>query len=379
MKDKVKVLEIMHGLAPGGIESFVLNMHENIDKSNLDIRFAIACHGKQHHEERVLNQGGVIYRTNDLNGIKNILKHFFSLIKLLKKEGPFDVVHSHIDFFNGINMVAAFIAGVPIRVAHAHNTNSAHTQNEAPSLGIKMYRKVMRILVNTFSTSRLGCCREANIYLYGQNLGNDDNSIVIHNGVDIEKFSYKNCPPIENVSIDKEKINLITIGRICEQKNSKFIVEIINELSKIRDDIHLYWVGKGPQEEDVKKLIEEYKLESNITLLGVRKDIPQLLSNMNYMLFPSKWEGLPVTLVETQVANVPCFVSDKITTEANLGLCTTISLEKNAQQWAREINKYINEKSYNYKIDNDKLNKFNIKEVVKDIEQIYISNNRSLA
>lgn len=379
MKDKVKVLEIMHGLAPGGIESFVLNMYENIDKSNLDIRFSIACHGKQHHEERVVNQGGIIYRTSDLNGIKNIITHFFRLIKLLKQEGPFDVVHSHIDFFNGINMLAAFIAGVPMRIAHAHNTNSAHTQNERPSIKIRCYRKVMRTLVNIFSTTRLGCCREANLYLYGPNLGNDNNSIVIYNGVNLDQFYNKNSMSVNDLNIDNEKINFITIGRMCEQKNSKFIVKIMRELSKIREDIHLYWVGRGPHEKEIEELIKRYDLEQKITLLGTRKDISQLLSNMDFMIFPSKWEGLPVTLVETQVANVPCFISNKITNEANLGLCTTISLEDDEKEWAMKINKYINEKSYNMTINKNKIDKFNIKEVVKDIENIYISKNRSLA
>ncbi len=362
MKEKVKVLEIMHGLAPGGIESFVLNMYESIDKSNLDIRFAIACHGKQHHEDRVLNQGGVI----------NISTHFFRLIKLLKEEGPFDVVHSHIDFFNGINMLAAFIAGVPMRIAHAHNTNSAHTQSETPSIKIRLYRMVMRTLVNIFSTNRLGCCREANLYLYGSNLGNELNSTVIYNGVNIDQFYNENSINIDDLNMDNKKINFITIGRMCEQKNSKFIVKVINELNKIRDDIHLYWVGQGPHEKDVKELIKKYNLEQKITLLETRKDISQLLSNMDFMIFPSKWEGLPVTLIETQVANVPCFISDNITNESNLGLCTRISLEKDEYQWAQEINKHINEKSYNNEIDYDKYNKFDISEVANQIKKIYM-------
>ena len=60
-------------------------------------------------------------------------------------------------------------------------------------------------------------------------------------------------------------------------------------------------------------MIKENKLEDNIKLLGLRKDIPDLLSEMDFMLFPSKWEGLPVTLVEAQASGLPCFISNKIT------------------------------------------------------------------
>lgn len=363
MKKKIRVLEITHGLAPGGIESFVINVFENINKENLDINFAIACEGEQYHEERILSQKAKIYRTNDLNGIKNIFKHFFRLIRLLKSEGPFDVVHTHIDFFNGVNLLAAFIAGVPVRISHAHNTNSAHTDKEEVSLFIKLYRFMMRCLINTFATVKLGCSKDANIYMYGKN--NCENSTVIYNGIDLEKFKYKDR------KISDDSLNFITIGRMCEQKNSLFIVKIVNELKKINKNIHLSWVGKGPLEEEIKLLIKENKLEDNIELLGLRKDIPDLLSEMDFMLFPSKWEGLPVTLIEAQASGLPCFISNKITDEADLGLCTITDINKDEKEWAYTINSLIESRSYNNDINTTGLNLFDINKVSDIIKNIY--------
>lgn len=90
-KNKVRVLEISHGLASGGIESFLINIFENIDREKIEISFALACEGKQFYEDKVISEGAKVYHTSDLNGIKNIVRHFFRLIKVLKKEGPFDV------------------------------------------------------------------------------------------------------------------------------------------------------------------------------------------------------------------------------------------------------------------------------------------------
>ena len=146
----------------------------------------------------------------------------------------------------------------------------------------------------------------------------------------------------------------------------------MNELVKLNNNFHLYWIGKGPQEDEINKLISEYKLEDKITLLGSRKDVPNIMTKMDFMIFPSKWEGLPVTLVEAQVANLPCFISDKITDEADLGLCTVISLDNNESEWADSINRYIKSSTYNKKVLEDKINSFNIKNVVKDIEEIYL-------
>ena len=363
---KIRVLEVCHGLAPGGIESFLLNVFENIDKDKFEISFALACEGKQFYEDKLISEGAKVYHTSDLNGAKNIIKHFFRLIKLLKKEGPFDIVHTNIDFFNGVNLLAAFVAGVPIRISHSHNTNSAHARTVGAKLPIRIYRNVMRAIINTLSTKRLGCSKDANLYMYGDKV---KDSIVINNGIDFSKF--KSDDEIKDFKINQDEINFITVGRICEQKNSIFIMKVMNELVKLNNKFHLYWIGKGPQEEEVKNLINKYKLENNITLLGARRDVANILKKMNFMIFPSKWEGLPVTLIESQVANLPCFISDKITKEADLGLCTVISLEKDEKQWAKKINDHIKYNTFNKKIIEEKMNSFNIKNVVKDIEKIY--------
>ena len=109
-------------------------------------------------------------------------------------------------------------------------------------------------------------------------------AVVINNGVDFDKFI--SSSEINNLSIDSNEINFVTVGRMCEQKNSIFIVKVMNELIKINKSIHLYWIGKGPQEEEVKKLIKKYKIEKNITLLGSRRDVPNILTKMDFMLFP---------------------------------------------------------------------------------------------
>lgn len=298
------------------------------------------------------------------------IKHFFKLIKLLKYEETFDVVHTHIDFFNGINLLAAFIAKVPIRISHSHNTNSANTQKEKNSVFVKIYRMCMRVLINLFATDIMGCSEDANKYMYGKRY---KKAKVIYNGLDIDKF--KNRLNTKEELVIGNKINLITIGRICEQKNSKFIVEIINDLCKVNKNICLKWIGKGPQEQEVKSLIKKYNLENYIELLGTCNNIPEILSKMDYMIFPSKWEGLGIALIEAQLASVPCFISDKIPNEADLGLCNIISLERSSKEWADNINNYINKNTFNKSINKEKAEKYDIKNIITILEKMYSRNN----
>lgn len=368
--DKIKVLQVTSGLSTEGIGTFVLNTYENINKEKVSVSFALATDWTQHHEHRIIESGGKIYRTAEIGrGIPGIVKHFTNLIKLLKKEGPFDVVHSHMDFFNGLNVLAAFLAGVPIRISHAHKA----VNKEYLRFTKRLYNVLMKILISVFSTHKIGCSTIANEYMHTSKWNIHKNSQVLLNGIDLNKFSFdiNYNKYLINFNIKKTNLNLITIGRIDEPKNPFFIVEVIKELKKIRNNIHLYWVGSGSLEEKVKGLVTKYNLAGDITFLGVRDDVPEILKNMDYMLFPSKWEGLGIVLVEAQALRVPCFISDNISNEVNLGLCKTISLNKDAGTWALEINDFVSNQTNLLNIDEKKLYKFDIRNTTKELEKIY--------
>ena len=175
----------------------------------------------------------------------------------------------------------------------------------------------------------------------------------------------------------KKVLNFITIGRMDNQKNPLFIVKIIKELKEIRNNIHLYWVGSGSLEKEVKKLANEYGLKDNISFLGVRDDVDEILPLMDFMLFPSKWEGLPIVLLEAQASGIPCFISNTITQEVDLGLCTVLPLNEDEKMWANKINQYISTNSFNNKLKKEKLKKFDIKNTVQEMEDIYIKSKGS--
>ncbi|WP_338449842.1 glycosyltransferase [Niallia oryzisoli] len=372
MGHRIKVMQISSGLSTEGIGTFVLNTYENMNKENFDVSFALATDWKQHHEQRIIDYGGKIYRTAEIGkGLPGIIKHFINLIKILKKEGPFDVVHSHMDFFNGINVLAAFIAGVPVRISHAH---VSVTDQNTP-LFKKLYNITMKLLISTFSSLKIGCSVEANQYMNDLKWM-ENKSKVIFNGIDLNRFSgdKKHTKLKDNLKLDADRINFITIGRIDPPKNPLFIVKIIKELKKIKSNIHLYWIGTGSLEKEVKQLVIQYELEGYISFLGTRDDVAEILSLMDFMLFPSKWEGLGIVLIEAQASGIPCFISNTIPKEADLGLCTVLSLDEDAESWAKKINQYINSKTYNNRIISEHLKKYNIKNTTKEIESIYLKN-----
>lgn len=364
MKKKIKVLEVTSGISTEGIGQFLLNVYENINKEDIEINFALATKYEQYYEKRLIDQGAKIFRTYEIgDGFIAKIKHFNNLMKILRKYGPFDVIHTHMDFFNGINLLAGFICRVPVRISHAHLS----TDKSQLSKFKKVYNFFMRSLIRIFATNKLGCSNEANKYINGVGV-NDDKSIVVNNGISFERFNNK----YKKRFVQDETVKFITIGRIEEVKNPFFIVDIINEFYILRKDVELLWVGVGTLESEVKRRIAEYNLSDNVKMLGRRDDVDLILQEVDFMLFPSKYEGLGIALVEAQLAGIPAFISNTIPKEADLGLCTILELEDSAKEWARKIDLYIREKKYNNCLDNSKASKFNIKETVKDLEDIYI-------
>lgn len=116
--------------------------------------------------------------------------------------------------------------------------------------------------------------------------------------------------------------------------------------------------------------MKEEHLEKHIHFLGRREDISELLQQNDFFLFPSLFEGLPITLIEAQASGLECFISDTITKEVNVGLCQYLSLEKSAREWAAYISEQLDnrdKKGYDAKL----LDQFDIKNTVKRLEEIY--------
>jgi glycosyltransferase involved in cell wall biosynthesis len=122
-------------------------------------------------------------------------------------------------------------------------------------------------------------------------------------------------------------------------KNHAKIVEVAKNVCASDREAHFLLVGDGPLREDVEAAITSAGLRKHFTFTGVRSDVPRLLRAMDTFVFPSKYEGLPIALLEAQFAGLPCVVSDTITPEATLdsGMVTRMPLAAPAAEWANVV------------------------------------------
>ena len=138
----------------------------------------------------------------------------------------------------------------------------------------------------------------------------------------------------------------------------------------MKKNCKLTLVGEGPLKSEILENIKLYNLQEKVEILSATSNIPQVLAKSHYAIFPSIYEGFGISVLEFQVMNLPCFISDSVPREVDLGLCEFLSLNRNESFWAEYIINYIdndtNERNVNSK-------RIDIRNISLEIEKIYYS------
>lgn len=346
-----KILHVIGGLDAGGAETFIMNIYRNIDKTKYQFDFFI---NTQHHcfyEEEAQKLGATIYRT--VMKSKKPIKYIRDLNKVLKEEN-YDAVHIHTT--NAYAAIPLFVikkAKIPIRIVHSHNSRD----------NISLYlQRILRCYLNHGLTKNLACSKKAGEWMFGKKQGDVQ---IINNAIDIKRFEYNSLKRFiirKELMIDDEKIVFLHVGRFSKQKNHKRLVDIFAEVHKKNPNTILLLIGDGELFEIIKQYTKEINLEKSICFIGIIKNVEDYLSAADIFLFPSIYEGLPLTLVEAQANGLHCFISDSITDEVCLTpLITKISLNQTDEYWCDVIKhefknnegergKYLNNFDKNYDI-----------------------------
>lgn len=316
------------------------------------------------YDDEIEKMGGKIYY---FPRITNIVKYNLQLDNFFKTHREYKIVHSHMSEL-GLNAVfSAKKNRVPIRINHAHSKPRYID-------GKLVIKNIMKRIMKPLCTHLFSCSKEAAEWLYGEN---ENKVFYLKNAIDSGQFSFcieKQKAIREQLGISENSIVYGHIGRFTKEKNHRFIVEIFSEIHKRNPEVILLFVGDGPLKEELENDVKSSNLKDSIYFLGVRKDIPDLLQSMDVMIFPSLYEGLPVTLVEAQCSGLHCLISDQISEEAVLipELITKMSLETTAAEWAKMAESLSTYERRSFRREIINLG-FDIKENARWLEQFYIS------
>ena len=194
----------------------------------------------------------------------------------------------------------------------------------------------------------------------------------MNNAIDTDRFTYDE--QIRNQYRDmfnlKDEKVFIQVGRMSEQKNYLFTLDIFADYLKEDPRAKLFLVGNGELREAIDQKIIELHLVNNVTVLEYRNDVDHLLQMADVFLMPSLFEGLSVAAVEAQASGIRCLLSDKCDRNVNItGLCEFLPLEK--EKWIQAMKEETGLRPYT-KEDIIKAG-FDVKTTAKWLEEFYRS------
>ena len=360
--DPVRVLNLFTIMDRGGAETMVMNYYRNIDRTKVQFDFLVHRKSEGAYDDEIRKLGGRVYYFPRLTEVVRYNKELNNLFETHKE---YKIVHSHMSELGLFAFYFAKKHKIPVRICHAHNA-PAKTDLKV------MVKNVMKKMMKPLCTHFFSCSREAAEWLYGSN----DQVIYLKNAIETEKFSYSvkaKKAVRSHFSIGEKTIVYGHVGRFHEQKNHLFLLEVFKEILDKQPDSLLLLVGDGPIKKQAEEKAKKIGISENVLFLGVRNDVSELMQAMDLMIFPSLYEGLPVTLVEAQCSGLRCLISEQISKEAILipDLITEMSLERSASDWAKWAISLSCYERHSFARNIADLG-FDVKENVKWLEQFYL-------
>lgn len=370
VKGKAKILHVVGGMNIGGTETMLMNLYREVYKF-IQFDFVSYYDKDGYYDDEIRSLGGNIIKLEAPSKV-SIFKSIKDLKNVIKDEETYKAIHIHTLFNCGIGVLASYLAGVDIRISHAHTISDS---NE----GIikKIYIFLMRSIIRTFSTNYLACSDSAGKYLFGNNIVSNKKYKRLPNYIDYEKFINCNSDGSirEELGIEKKDIVVGHVGRFIKAKNHEFLIDVIAKLISNNPKVKGVLVGTGDLEKEIKVKIKKLRLEEQIYILGIRDDIDKIVNEIDLFILPSIYEGLGLVLLEAQAAGVPCLVSESIQPEADLqvGLLKKLNLSDDLEIWINAALEMINIP----KIDNENIRNsfeekgYKIENIVNELTNVY--------
>lgn len=274
----MKILYLITGLGLGGAEKVVCDLADNMVKKGHKVKIAYLTGSVVVRPEN--NSIELIYL--NLNSVSSFYSAFKNYRKILSLFKP-DLVHSHMVHANIFARINRIGCAIPKLICTAHNSN------EGGRLRMIAYR-----LTNFLSDFNSNVSQEATESLISKGAFNQNNLTTVYNGIDLSKFkSFK-------TEKKNDEIMILSVGRFNEQKDYPNLFRAIKILkdNNLIEKIKFYIAGDGELRSELEQLIKVLNISDNVTLLGIRSDVPELMNQAHFFVLPSKFEGFGLVVAE---------------------------------------------------------------------------------
>lgn len=336
----IKVLMIVHEMNRGGIENFIMNLYRNIDRNKINFDFVEHTNKKCAFDDEIESLGGKIYHCPDYRVI-NHFEYSKWWNSFFKEHNEYKVIHSHLDSSANIHLRIAKKYGL-ITIAHSHSSSEG--------FGFRaIVKSFLKIGFNNCCDYKFACSKESGEWLFGKKVCYK----VLNNGIESEKYIFnENQRNLlrNHLNIKNDEFVLGHIGRLDKNKNVTFILDILKELNDLGIKSKFVSAGQGSEYDCLVSKSKALNIENDVFFLGLRDDINVVVQLFDVFVFPSFYEGFPVSAIEAQASGLKCLLSDTISKEVDItGNVEFMSLGNSPREWAEKIKTMLPYKRENTK------------------------------
>lgn len=326
----IRVLHIVGSMHPGGMENFVMNLYRNIDRTKIQFDFITHTKSDSEYVREIKELGGHIYQLPRLTS--RPLANLRGIRRIVKENGYVAVVRHTPNALVIPQLLAAKSAG-SIAICHSHSTSNAKMT----------IHRIGRFVMKHSDVRRFACSAPAGEWMYGSKPCQ-----IVHNAIDLERFSFdegRRNRIREEFQLTDEQPVFGHIGNFLTVKNHSYLLKIYAAIAGEMPSARFFCIGDGDLRDTMMQEAVSLGIDDKVIFTGRRCDAENFLSAMDVLIFPSIYEGLPLTLIEAQVAGLPILASDVINHEAEVtkGLLSWQSIKESEEVWAEEALKLWSE------------------------------------
>lgn len=353
----IRVVHVLGDLSTGGVESFVMEIYRNIDKTKIQFDFLIHNMKNEKCRQEIEKLGGRILLIDKFN-FKNPLKYIRDLDSILEKHKEISILHCH---FRGTEPII-------IKRAKKHGLMTiSHNHGPQNYSWFKTFlRNIFKNQVLKHSDLKLACSDQVGTDFFGK-----DSYIKINNGIDLGKYKF-NDEIRQKIRRDLNISNnyvLINVGTLSEIKNQEFLIRLMPGLVKEDSSTKLVLAGDGDLMMDLENLSKDLGVSDKVIFLGDSDMVNVLLMGGDLFLFPSLREGLGIAAIEAQASGLKSILSTNVPSEVNV-TDKSIFLDLDEKKWIQEI---IKNKNYKREDDSEQIKDagYDIKLSALDLSFLY--------
>lgn len=308
---KIKVIHFTIANSGGGITKYILRLWKYIDRNKFQFDFVTMSKTLDFAEELEKEGCKIYYLTTYAEDDR---EQFEREVRNILKDGEYDVMYLHTSWWRGFVLEEiGKEVGIPKIIVHSHNTNVHIRENQSREEAINLHYQQREFLSEDIATDFLACSTEAADWLYDNKINKEKIQIIPY-AIELEEYQFDLQIREEyrkKLSI-KDEFVIGHVGRFAFQKNHDFLIEVFKEIVKINDNVKLLLIGIGELEDTIKDKVNNLGLQDKVIFTGKREDINCLMQAMDLFVFPSRFEGFGIVLIEAQAAGLKCIVSEEI-------------------------------------------------------------------